>query len=318
MARSTKSTLSGLVVRQAMRRLTVQLPMETSIDHSINHLIKYKVNAVLVLGPEGKAVGVVSKSDIMGAYYAGLPIDSPLEHIMVGPPLFCRPEVALEDALDTMRTHGVYRLYVAEGKDDRILGALAYPDIVGLLYKFCHNCEYSHRHRQLGEGLADTGGERKRYRVGEVMTKAVQAVATTDPVLQAIEVLSTYRFGAVLVHNAAQLPCGVVSKTDLTLAYKHAVDPETPAGDIMSAPVQVCRTDDLLEDAIKTMIYSDVHRLFVQSAASTAKAGAGAVAVPGARAAASAVVGVFSLTDAARLRSGSCHACISSRIQLDN
>ena len=47
------------------------------------------------------------------------------------------------------------------------------------------------------------------------------------------------------------------------------------------------------------MIFSEVHRLFVY------------------REDPQNIVGVLSLSDAARLRSGSCHACVSSRIKID-
>ncbi len=295
MARREKRTLSGLVVRQAMRRQTIQLAKEISIDHSINSLIKYKINALLVTEQEGEPTGVVSKSDIMGAYYAELPIESPLEHIMVGPPLFCEPEEALESVLDTMRSSSVYRLYVMDPATHRVVGVLAYPDIVGLLYKYCHDCEYSHQH-QKQEARADAI---KRFTVGEIMTGDVQSVFETDAILQALEVLSTYRFGAVLAIDEDGRPTGVISKTDLALAYKHGIDAGTTVKEIMSSPVLLCQAEDLLEDAIKTMIYSDVRRLFVKAAQSDT------------------VVGVFSLSDAARIRSGSCHACMSSRIQLD-
>jgi len=36
--------------------------------------------------------GMVSKTDIMGAFYVGLPVETPLADIMVGPPLFCYPD----------------------------------------------------------------------------------------------------------------------------------------------------------------------------------------------------------------------------------
>ncbi|MBW1643927.1 MAG: CBS domain-containing protein [Deltaproteobacteria bacterium] len=114
-----------------------------------------------------------------------------------------------------------------------------------------------------------------------------------------MEELSMYRFGAILVKDRENTPCGVISKTDLTLAYKHGVDSETPAETIMSSPVQSCCADVLLEDAIRKMIFSDVHRLFVHQSKPDE------------------LVGVISLSDAARIRSGSCHACISSRIKLD-
>jgi len=151
----------------------------------------------------------------MGAYYAGIPIDSPLEDIMSKPPLFCHPEDALEKALQVM------------------------------------------------------------------------------------EELSMYRFGAILIKDREQTPCGVISKTDLTLAYKHGIDPKALAETIMSSPVQSCGADELLEDAIRKMIFSDVHRLFVYQSKPNE------------------LIGVISLSDAARIRSGSCYACMSSRIKLD-
>jgi len=297
MTRKAKHTLSGLLVRHAMRRQIVILPQESSIDHSINHLVKYKVNALLVSSMEGIPVGVVTKTDIMGAYYAGIPIDTPLMHIMIGPPIFCRPEDPLEAALDTMRGHHVYRLYVADEDADRIIGALAYPDIVGLLYKYCHNCEYSGLRRNSQSGTSPAGI--RRLVVEKIMSREVRSVASSDPLLRAMEVLSSYRFGAVLVKDGQEIPCGVISKTDLALAYKHGVSSQTPVNDIMSTPIHFCHGYDLLETAIKTMIYSDTHRLFVKARETET------------------VVGVFSLTDAARHRSGSCHACISSRIQLE-
>jgi len=82
--------------------------------------------------------GVVSKTDVMGAYYAGLPIDSPLEHIMNAPPLFCRRDDSLDSALNQMRSNSIYRIYVLEPDADNVVGVLAYPDIVGLLYRYCH------------------------------------------------------------------------------------------------------------------------------------------------------------------------------------
>ena len=67
----------------------------------------------------------------------------------------------------------------------------------------------------------------------------------------------------------------------------------------MSSPVLSCEEDELIEDAIKQMIFADVHRLFVHQDDPQN------------------IVGVFSLSDAARVRSGSCHACLSSRIKVD-
>ena len=295
MSKFGKNTLSGLVVGQAMRRQVIQLIKNTTISNSINALIKYKINALLATNQKGKPIGVLSKTDIMGAYYAGLPIDSPLEDIMSRPPLFCKPEDELEKALQIMHSEGIYRLYVTNPEDKLVVGALAYPDIVGLLYKYCHDCEYNHFRLKKRSNTDSI----KRFFIKDIMTIEVKSVLKDDSLLKVMEELSMYRFGAILVRDRRNFPCGVISKTDLTLAYKHGVDSETPAENIMSSPVQSCDADVLLEDAIRMMIFSDVHRLFVHQSKP------------------SSIVGVISLSDSARIRSGSCHACISSRIKLD-
>jgi predicted transcriptional regulator len=295
MHRPVKNTLSGLVVAQAMRRQIVQLAQGTPIANSINALIKYKVNALLATDRSGEPIGVLSKTDIMGAYYAGLSIDTAVQEIMSRPPLFCSPGGGLDEALEMMKDHRVYRLYVKESASRAVIGALAYPDIVGLLYQYCHTCEYSH-FKQKNKLKPDSI---KRFLVKEMMTPEVKFLHGDDSLLEVMEELSMYRFGAVLIKDRIDQPCGVISKTDLVLAYKHGIDAQAPAQTIMSSPVQDCGAHELLEDAIRKMIFSDVHRLFVY------------LSDP------SAIVGVLSLSDAARVRSGSCHACISTRVKLD-
>ena len=293
----TKTILKGLSVSEAMRRQVISLSKQTTIDSSINYLIKYKVNALLTTDETDQPVGVVSKTDIMGAYYAALPAESPLEHIMSSPPLFCHPQDSLESALDKMRSRGIYRLYAIEPDSEKVVGVLAYPDIVGLLYRYCHSCEYS----ILGRRRKDQdNNDVHRFKVKEVMTPSVKAFVEDESLLQIMEGLSVYRFGAVLITDRNNVPTGVVSKTDLILTYKHGVSSDVNAKAIMSSPVRACEETDFLENAIQTMIFSEVHRLFVYKGAQQN------------------IVGVLSLSDAARLRSGSCHACVSSRIKVDD
>ena len=291
-----RKTLTGLLVREAMRRQVVHLPQSASIDNGINALIKYKINAFLTKDENGMPAGVVSKTDIMGAYYASLPLKTPLDNIMSSPPLFCSPNDTLESAMDIMKSKGIYRLYVIEESPEEIVGALAYPDIVGLLYLYCNDCEYSHLRQKRKK---QTDATIRRYKVKEVMTSSVKACREDESLLQIMEELSMYRFGAVLITDKNNLPCGVVSKTDLSIIYKHGVDSQIEAKHIMSSPVRSYEEDEFLEDAIQKMIFTDVHRLFVYKDDPLN------------------ITGVLSLSDAARIRSGSCHACLSSRIKVD-
>lgn len=291
-----QNMLRGLAVKDAMRRQVIQLPHHASIDKGINFLIKYKVSALLLTRDDKKPIGVVSKTDIMSAYYAAMPVDSPLESIMSSPPLFCREHDSLESALDRMRSERVYRLYAHGDDPNDVVGMLAYPDIVGLLYRYCHKCEYSLLRRGARK-LEST--EVPRFLVKDVMTPKVEHFQERDSLTTVMEGLSAYRFGAVLITDEARRPTGVVSKTDLILAYKHGLEGHQEAGRIMSSPVLSCDQGEFLEEAIRLMIFSEIHRLFIHKDYSGD------------------IVGVFSLSDAARLRSGSCQACVSSRIKVE-
>lgn len=75
--------------------------------------------------------------------------------------------------------------------------------------------------------------------------------------------------------------------------------PEVSAKTILSSSsVRLCEQMEFIEDAISKMIFSEEHRFFVY------------------RDEPKNIIGVLSLRDAARLRSGSCHACVSSRIKV--
>ncbi len=288
-----KGVLTGVTVREAMRRQVVALLQTATVAQAIRSTIKFKVNALLVEAPDRRALGVVSKTDLMGAYYAGLPLDTPLEAVMVGPPLFCRPEDSLDAALEVMRRQRVHRLYVAEEPPEVAVGVLAYPDIVGVLYRFCHRCRRTLLKK--GERGLDLANQ---VRVREVMTPGVASFPENARLLEVMEGLASQRLAAVLIRSLQGRPVGVVSKTDLILAYLHDLPPDTPVREIMQRPVVAVKQEETLEAALRRMIFADIHRLFVY------------------RDQPEEMVGVLSLSDAARFRSGTCRACLASRIKV--
>ena len=292
-----RNTLSHIKVTDAMRRLVIALPKSASIEQAVRYTIKFKVNAILITGESQEGVGVVSKTDLMGAYYAGMPVETGVDAIMVGPPLFCHAEDSLESALDAMRTNRVHRLYVRGEKPGRAIGVLAYPDVVGMLYRFCSKCDRNIA--RLGK-RKDTEISFDRYSVAEVMTPSARAHQEDETILQVMEGLSAHQLGAVLIRSRNGLPVGVLSKTDLMIAYRHGVSPEAEAKTIMNSPIRACDQNEHLVKAIRQMIFSDVHRVFVYKENTVN------------------IVGVLSLSDAARVRSGSCRACITSRIKVES
>ena len=292
-----KTTLRDLMVKDAMRIQLTSLPGDLPIESGIRVLIKYKVGALMITDKDGLPIGVVSKTDVMGAYYAAMALDTPLEQIMVSPPLFCSPVDSLESTLETMRSRRIYRLYVSKGSSsERAIGVVAYPDIVGLLYRYCRGCDQSLMNRRTKKL---DGSDALRFRVKDAMTPSVTSFFEHDSLSEIIEGLSVNHFGAVLIRDGNSTPVGVISKTDLILAYKRGISLEVSAGTILSSSsVRACEEMEFIEDAIRKMIFSEVHRFFVY------------------RNEQQNIIGVFSLRDAARLRSGSCLACLSSRIKV--
>jgi CBS domain-containing protein len=265
------------------------------LSQAIRAMIKFKVNAILVTSQTQEALGVVSKTDLMTAYYGGLPLETPVAEIMVGPPQFCQPQDSLDTALDQMRDYRIHRLYVTGREAEPVNGVLAFPDIVGMLYRYCHRCDRSLLQRR--EQDAETQW-RDQFLVREVMTPSVVFFSESDSLWEVMGGLAANKFGAVPIIGAAGLPVGVVSKSDLVMAYLHRVSPETEASKVMSSPVLACDQEELLLTVIKQMIYSDLHRMFVYKEQPQS------------------LVGVLSLSDAARFRSGSCRACLVSRIKI--
>jgi len=286
-----RSVLSGISVKEAMRRQVIQLPPSAAVGYCINRMIKYKINAVLIVDEGQSAAGVATKTDVMSAFYAGFPIETPLETIMVGPPLFCYPQDELELSLDIMQQNGIHRLYVQSADSNAVVGVLAYPDIVGLLYRYCRACD-----RGLLKSRRREEEQFRRLKVRDVMTPTVTAYREKDELTQIIEGLTVHHFGAVLIRDDAGAAVGVVSKSDLIVAYKHGLPVKARADAVMSKPVVSCDAHADLAVAIQQMLLRDVQRLFVHADD------------PGQ------IVGILSLSDAARFRSGSCRACTPSRL----
>lgn len=289
-----RNVLRGLQVKDAMRRQFIHRTPSASIQGAIRAMIKFKVDTVLVTDHQLHPEGLVSKTDLMGAYYGGVPVTRPLATVMIGPPVVCCHDTALENALETMQTNGIHQIYVLGDPYDQVVGLLTYPDIVGMLYRFCSKCRWNSRRRRGSEREAPV----QRLIVRDVMTPAVQFYLENDPLGTVMEGLAAQGFGAALIKDHGGRPTGVLSKTGLVLAYLRDRPLDTPAAEVMSTPVRSCDRSATLREALQQMIFSDVQRLFVH------------VNEP------EDVVGVFTLSDAARARSGSCRACTPSRIEI--
>lgn len=285
------SVISGITVKEAMQKQVVQLLADTSVTQCVRTIIKFKANAVIVTGPDQTPAGVVSKTDIIGAFYAGLPVDTLISDIMVSPPHFCEVSDSLETAIDQMQKNGIHQIYVRSEGEKYLEGQVSYSDIVGLLYRYCRACSNSGRCLTYMEAK-----EIPRLMVKDVMTFGVTVCSASDLITQVIETLSDQKLGAVLISDHSNPSLGIISKTDLVFAYIRGIPLDEPARSVMNIPVVTCLADILLSDAIQKMFLFDIQRICVKE---TDKGP---------------VMGVLSLSDATRFRSGTCRACVAARI----
>ena len=289
-----RSVFSGIPVSEAMRRQVISLPRSADMGQAIRLMIRHKANAVL-LTDQDIPLGVVSKTDILSAFYAELPSETQVGDVMGSQPIACFPDDPVEDALEIMEAAEVHRLYVTGANREDVIGTVAYAEIVGLLYRYCRTCERGTAKKRMA--LSDIDPSARLF-VKDVMTRAVKACQGSDPLTTVIETLTAHNMGAVLIRDEAESPLGVISKTDIIIAYHHGVSASAEARSIMNSPVHSVCDQTLLSAAIQKMLIRDVQRLFVYPDGSGPND----------------ISGVLALSDAARFRSGSCRACTAGRL----
>jgi CBS domain-containing protein len=289
-----RSVFSGIPVSEAMRRQVISLAHTADMGQAIRLMIRHKANAVL-LTDQDIPLGVLSKTDILTAFYAELPSETQAGDVMGSQPIACFPDDPVEDALEIMEAAGVHRLYVTGANREEVIGTVAYVEIVGLLYRYCRSCERGTSKKRMALSGIDPSA---RLFVKDVMTRTVWACQAGDPLTTVIETLTAHNMGAVLIKDEAETPLGVISKTDLIIAYHRGVSTSAEAQAIMHSPVHSVSNQTLLSAAIQEMLIRDVQRLFVYPDG----------------AAPHDISGVLALSDAARFRSGSCRACTAGRL----
>lgn len=287
-----ENSFAALRVGDIMRRTVLQKPPAATLRDAIGSFIKHKTDALLVVDVAGIPMGVVTKTEIMGCYFSELPIDTPMGEIMGAPVISCTPRETLQNALLIMQDRHIHRIFVVDPESGKASGTLSYPDIVGVLYRYCYCCEMSlHNRKQGNEGPLD-----RHLAVRDVMHRSVISASAGANLETLIELLASYRIGALLLNDDYSLPVGVLSKTNLALAYRRGIPLSAKAESVMHRSVMCCMESAPLEQAIRQMIFAEVSRVFVRNDDSQQ------------------ITGIITLTDAARARSGSCRACSNSRI----
>ena len=106
---------------------------------------------------------------------------------------------------------------------------------------------------------------KRKLIVREVMSSPVVTVCEGQSVVEAAEVMSDNKIGAIIVESEDGQPIGIVTERDLVyrVIAKDTVPREVQVKEVMSSPLRTVDPDATLEDAMAVMNKANIRRLGV-------------------------------------------------------
>jgi CBS domain-containing protein len=126
--------IGNKLLRDVMTRGVVTVPMDVTVKHVTVMLTEQGLSAIVVISPDGEAVGVISDMDILKVIGQDGWENMAVETIMTTHLETVRPTSTLNEAAKIMREKHIHRLLVFSehgvGASQRPIGVLSASDIV--------------------------------------------------------------------------------------------------------------------------------------------------------------------------------------------
>lgn len=114
-------------VRDLMHAQVVTVQPHHSVDHVRSLLERHRIHAVPVVDAEGRAVGIVSSSDLVRGAKEGAPVSQIMTEKVYVVPAYDDVHVAAR----IMRNHQIHRVVVTD--EQRVVGILSAFDLLQLV-----------------------------------------------------------------------------------------------------------------------------------------------------------------------------------------
>jgi len=101
------------LVRDIMHRGVITCKPDTLLKEVVRIMSDTDVHALIVVGPNGEAKGVVSHMDLLRVYGRNL-LDLKAEDVMTPRVISISPEAPITEAIEIMLERNIHRLLVAE------------------------------------------------------------------------------------------------------------------------------------------------------------------------------------------------------------
>ena len=100
--------------------------------------------------------------------------------------------------------------------------------------------------------------------VGDIVRRKPLDIPRKQSVKQAADLMTSGRVGSLLVSDDSGEPVGIITDRDLRKVLSSGMDPSTPAGAVMSAPLRTIPSHTVCFDALLEMMNRRVHHLVVE------------------------------------------------------
>lgn len=121
-------TVQMILSRKGSTVFTIE-PTAT-IGHAAKFLAEHGIGALVVCGPEGRTIGIVSERDIVRAIsnHGAAALDTPVSEVMTRKVVSCTKQDKLVDIMQQM-TEGHFR-HMPVAEDGRLIGIISIGDVV--------------------------------------------------------------------------------------------------------------------------------------------------------------------------------------------
>jgi CBS domain-containing protein len=247
-------------VRDVMHAGLVSCSPKTRIGAMARMLVDSRVHAVVVVGGDGEALGVVADSDLLVGEWLAEDEDSlatmramTAGELMTAPVVTISADASVERAAALLLERRLSRLVVTES--DRPIGVVAISDLVAYLAR----------------------APLERGSVADVMSHGIVVCRDNTPVVAAARAMGDRRCRAMVVLGNEGQAVGVLSGRDLLPQLIDGAGEQTV--DSLMRPPHVITPDATLREAADTMIAEETHRLLVM--ASNEKTPSGVISAAG-------------------------------------
>lgn len=233
-------------VRGVMHAGLVSCSPETRIGAMARMLVDSRVHGVVVVGADGKALGVVADSDLLVGEWLAEDEDSlatmramTAGELMTAPVVTISADAPVERAAALMLEEHLSRLVVTES--DLPIGVVAISDLVA----------------HVARAPVERGS------VADVMSRGIVVCRDSTPIVAAARAMRDRRCRAMVVLGGEGQAVGVLSGRDLLPQLIDGAGQQTVAS--LMRPPHVISPDATLREAADTMITEETHRLLVMA-----------------------------------------------------